>query len=254
MARRATLIKQVKGQTDHPVLVLDAGNTLFGQWVALQSEGRAIIDAMNAMGYDAMTVGMVDASQGVERLRQRAEEATFPILSSNLLDADKNPILPPYTILERDGLRVGVIGVTEPSAADELARRNIKVNALDPVQSVRRHLAEIRDQVDLVIVLSHLGIEDDQVLAQAVSGIDVIVGGRSRTLMRQPEVVGQTLIVQVGYDGEWLGKLDLEIVSGKTSFGAYEILFMRPDVEDDPELAALVERYKQQYPVPTRSH
>jgi 5'-nucleotidase / UDP-sugar diphosphatase len=253
VARRATLIKQVRGQADHPVLLLDAGNTLFGQWVALQSEGRAIVEAMNAMGYDAMTVGMVDVSQGVERLRQRASEATFPILSSNLLDADQNLVLPAYTVLERDGLRVGIIGVTEPEAADELARRGFTVNMLDPVETVRRYLPEVREQADMVIVLSHLGLEADNALAQAVSGIDIIVGGRSRTLMRQPEVVGQTLIVQVGYDGEWLGRLDVEITSGAVSFAAYEILFMRPDVEDDPELAALVERYKQQYPVPTRS-
>jgi 5'-nucleotidase / UDP-sugar diphosphatase len=253
VARRATLIKQVREGADHPVLLLDAGNTLFGQWVALQSEGRAIAEAMNAMGYDAMTVGMVDLTGGVDTLRQRADEASFPILSSNLLGADQNPVLPPYVVLDRDGLRVGIIGVTEPEAGDELARRGIAVNMLDPVETVRRYLPEVREQADLVIVLSHLGLEEDKALAQAVSGIDIIVGGRSRTLMRQPEVVGETLIVQVGYDGEWLGKLDIEIASDAVSFAAYDILFMRPDVEDDPELAALVERYKQQYPVPTRS-
>jgi 2',3'-cyclic-nucleotide 2'-phosphodiesterase (5'-nucleotidase family) len=253
VARRATLIKQVREQADHPVLLLDAGNTLFGQWVALQSEGEAIIDAMNVMGYDAMTVGMMDLTGGVDTLRQRVAEAAFPILSSNLLDADQNPILPPYAILERDGLRIGIIGVTEPEAAEELAVRNITVHLLDPVETVQRYLPEVQEQADIVILLSHLGLEEDQALAGAIDGIDVIVGGRSRRLMQGPEVIGRTFIIQVGHSGEWLGRLDIELASGEVSLNAFEILFMRPDVEDDLELAALAERYKQQYPVPTPS-
>ncbi|MBC7235184.1 MAG: metallophosphatase [Chloroflexi bacterium] len=250
MARRATLIKQVRQASENPVLVLDAGNTLFGQWIALQSQGKA----MNAMGYDAMTVGYLDLTGGIDTLKQRAEEADFPILSCNLADADERSILPPYTILERDGLRFGIIGVTEPDAARELAKRNIAIQVLEPLETVRRYLAEVKGRVDLVIVLSHLGLDQDKALAQAVPGIDVIVGGRSRTLMRQPERVGQTVIVQMGYDGEWLGRLDLtfrKAAEPVVKSAQLEILFMRPEVPDAPDLAELVADYKQRFPEPT---
>ena len=253
MARRATVIQRVRSEAQHPVLVLDAGGTLLGEQLALDSEGRVVVEAMNAMGYDAMTIGQIDMAKGLAALQQRASEAQFPFLSANLVSKESGqPIFEPYVVLEREGLHIGVIGVTEPWALEGLESRAPTAQLGDPAAAVRRYLPEVRAQAEIVVVLSHLGLEDDKSLALAVPGIDVIVGGRSRNLMRAPEQVGQTAIIQIGYDGEWLGRLDLAVDgAGAVASTGFEVLYMRQDVPDDPALAALVDSYRQRYPTPT---
>lgn len=230
------------------MLLLDAGNTLMGADLALQTEGQIMVDAMNLMAYDAMTIGSMDLAKGIDVLLQRAEEATFVVVSSNLIWSDtQEPVLPPYTVLERGGVRFGVLGVTYPGALQGLQSLSPGVELLDPTPQVARYVAELRDGVDVLVVLSHLGIHDDKALAAAVGGIDVIVGGRSRQLMREPQLVGNTAIVQVGYDGEWLGRLDLAGSPGSLRTSGYEILFMRPDVADDREMVDLIRKYEAQF-------
>ena len=212
------------------------------------------MDAMNAMEYDAMTVGSMDLLNGIDVLLQRAREARFAILSCNIVKAEsEEPILSPYTILERDGMRYGILGVSEldvfrsPALAAGLEVR-------DPLTSVRKYLPEVRSQSDVVIVLSHLGVDEDEALAQAVPGIDIIVGGNSRKLMSTPLVVGDTIIVQMGYDGEWLGKLEVDFdQQWRVVNSREEIITLDPEVADDAELKALVAEYEERYPAPTPS-
>jgi len=252
VARRATKIKAIRSEAQNPVLVLDAGDTLFGQMLALQSEGRVIVEAMNAMGYDAMAVGQMDLAKGVEVLLARAKEARFPILSCNLVGAQEQKLIfQPYALLERGGVRFGIIGVTEPEALESPGVREV-AQVFDPVASVKKHLDEIKGQYDVLIVLSHLGVEGDRALAQAVPEIDLIIGGKSRRLMSAPDIVGSTFITQMGYDGEWLGRLDVTLdAQGQLRDPQGMVIELGPDVAEDAELKALVDSYKEQFPQPT---
>jgi len=252
VARRATKIKGIREQAEHPVLLVDAGSTLFGQMLALQSEGRVIIEAMNAMGYDAMAVGELDLAKGVDTLIARAGEARFPLLSCNLVSAqEQKPLLKPYALLERGGVRFGILGVTEPQALDAPGVREV-AQVLDPVTSIQKYLPEVKKQSDVLIVLSHLGVEEDRALAQAVPEIDLIVGGRSKRLMSVPDIVGSTVITQMGYDGEWLGRLDMTLDSqGQVRDPQSAVIELGPDVAEDAELKALVASYKERFPQPT---
>lgn len=252
MARRAAVIKQVREQAKHAVLVLDAGSTLFGQMLSLQSEGRVIVDAMNAMAYDAMTVGLMDLLKGVDVLLRRAQEAKFAVLSCNVVNAEsEEPILEPYTIIEREGIRFGIIGVSEPDVTSAPSEGVTGIKVLEPARTVQRYLPEVRESCDLVILLSHLGFEEDKALARAVPGIDVIVGGRSRKRMSAPERVAGTVIVQMGYDGEDMGRLDVALGADRQMRSlSLTNMDMGPGVEDDAELSALVREYKRKFPTP----
>jgi 2',3'-cyclic-nucleotide 2'-phosphodiesterase (5'-nucleotidase family) len=246
VARRAATIKEIRGESKNTVLVLDAGGTLFGQMLALASEGKVIIEAMNLMGYDAMVVGRADLLRGMQVFLARVSEARFPILSCNLVSKDGKLLLPPYAILEREGVRYGILGVTDMEAGNAPGIQEL-AEVLDPVGSARKHLPELQEQSDVIIALSRLGIEGDQSLAETVPGISVIVGGKSRKVMTAPVIVDQTVIVQMGYDGEWLGRLDVALdkeariyqptLSSITLLGA-----------SDPELASLVDSYYKRYP------
>jgi 2',3'-cyclic-nucleotide 2'-phosphodiesterase (5'-nucleotidase family) len=239
------VINNVRQSSKNAVLLLDAGSTFFGQEVAVQSEGRVIVGAMNALGYDAMTVGQMDLYAGVEVLLQRAREASFAILSCNLVGLkDGKPLFAPYTIVERDGVRFGILGVSEPDLGD-LPGVLAAAQVLGPRESVQRYLVEVRSKSDVVILLSHLGLESDVMLAQTTPGIDLIVGGKSRQLLTEPEIVGHTVIVQAGYDGEWLGRLDVASdVAGQVVNPRVEIVSLGPEIADDPALAAVVAAYR----------
>jgi len=251
VARRATFIKQERAATQGPLLLLDAGSTLFGYWPSIESEGRILIEAMNAMGYDAMAVGEYDLYLGPDILQRRIAEAAFPVLSANLYTSEGQTITESHTIIERDGMTIGIIGLTEPEA-EALPGVGALITVHDPVETARIQVEALRPQVDLLIVLSHVGLEADMALAEAVDGIDIIVGGRSRRLMQMPERVNDTLIVQQGYAGEWIGRLtvsydaDWQIVSATE-----DLVDLDPSFEDDPELKAMRDAWAQRWPSPT---
>ena len=252
MARRATKIDEIRAEPERTVLVLDAGNTIYGQALAVQSKGQVIVESMSAMGYDAMTVGESDLRLGLDLLLQRAEEADFFFLSCNLVDpANQQPFFDPFVLLERDGVRIGILGVTHPEAAT-VAIVSEQVAVIDPIDAVREYLPAVREISDVVIVLSHLGVDEDRSLARVFPGIDIIVGGRSRSLLTEPEVEGSTVIVQAGFDGEWLGRLDVTLdPTGHIRDPRVQIIPLDPEIADDPELAALVASYRQPYPTAT---
>jgi len=249
LARRATLVQQVRQEGTGPVLLVDAGNSLMGESLSLRSDGRVMVEAMNQMGYDALGVGSGELLKGPEVLAARAGEARFAIVSCNLVEASTGtPVLEPWALVERGGLRAAIVGVTSPQALQGLEALWPGVTVLPPEQVLPDLIEEVRGQVDLVIVLSQLGLEGDTALASAVPGIDVIVGGSEHYVLTEPTLVGETTIVQAGYDGEWLGRLGLQGPADALAYAAYQILYMRPDVADDPAMNELVQRYYRAYP------
>ena len=248
MARRATAIRRARAEGAGTVLVFDAGGSLLGQPLADASAGRVIIDAMGAMGYDAMGVGLPDMAQGLETLLLRAEEAEFPFVSCNLAaSSGETPLLMPYIILERGSMRCGILGVTgAPSTRGAATHDQIRV--LDPILAVARYLPELRSQCDLVILLAHMGLYEEKELARAVPGIDIIVAGRSRRLLREPIRVGKTLLIEAGYHGGWLGRLDANW--NKTSGlekPRLQTLRLGLDIPDDAEINTLLSRCEECY-------
>ena len=252
MARRATAIKQERAANKGILLLLDAGSSLMGHWVSMKSDGRVTVESMNALGYDALTVGQKELYRGVEVLQARRQEAHFPFLSANLISVDKKePVFEPYVILERGGRRIGILGLSEINA-NQMPIVKDSLVVLDPVETAQEYVRELRGNVDLVIVLSHLGLDPDKALAEQVPGIDIIVGGSSSKLMSEPERVGQTLIVQQGYRGEWMGRLraTYDEKGNPSDYGA-ETITLGPSFGEDKEMADLLADYRLRYPTPT---
>lgn len=212
--------------------MLDAGNTLTGQTLADATRGKAMIEALNLLGYDAMTIGEKELYLELGELQERIREAQFAVVSANITYRSTGKLFTlPYTIVERDGLKVGVLGLTNENA-DKMIMANRQLGVVsesvkaalsitDPLEAARRYVPEVAAQADVVIVLSHLGFQRDKQLAQQVPGIAVIVGGYSRNILYPPLVENGTLIVQAGYDGEWLGRLQVEL-DGQGNVTHYE--------------------------------
>ncbi len=227
------------------VLLLDGGNTLLGDDLAQQTQGKVIVEAMNLLGYDAMVLGDQDFGLGLDVLRQRMEEAKFPILSANVVISGTDQLFaPPYVIKEIENHKVAIIGLTNQEAANAAGGAIVVRNPLEALQDV---MNEVSKEADVIIVLSHLGTEVDFQMANEVRGIDLIVGGLSHDVLDPPAWVeaSGTVIVQAGYQGQRIGVVSLEIDSqGKVVSHQGQVVLLTDELADDPEMKALLDQYK----------
>lgn len=236
LARRASYIKSVRAEVEH-VLVVDAGDSLLTLLrVGDREQGRLLAEAHNQLGYDAIALGGMDFRMGLDVLREQIQAANYAVLSANTLDPQTTQLLTePYTIVERAGRRIALVGLTDAKMVSEATGGQVPV--LEPVGQLVDIVDELHDQVDLIIVLSHLGFMFDVNLHQVAPEVDVIVSGRDLEIYDPPLTAAGPIIVSAGSRGEFIGRLDLHLnAQGEIeSFDGY-MRMLGDDVADDPEM------------------
>lgn len=219
-ARLVTAIAEARGRTNNAILV-DGGDQFQGTLFYSYYKGKMAAEMMNKLGYDGMTVGNHEFDDGPEVLAGFMDAVDFPILMSNA-DVSGEPLLADKlaksTVIERGGEKIGLIGLT-PQDTDELASPGDNVSFSDPIAAVQGEVDKLTAQgVNKIIVLSHSSYAVDQKVAAGTTGVDVIVGGHSNTLLSNtneraegpyPTMVGNTAIVQAYAYGKYLGELNI---------------------------------------------
>jgi 5'-nucleotidase / UDP-sugar diphosphatase len=200
------------------VLLLDGGDVMTGNPITERvydgASGGALFAMMNMMGYDCWCPGNhdLDISQG--NLTGLARIAKFPTVCANLVN-DKNQFpVPdvPYTIIEKNGIRVGIIGIISQELYSLVLQANLTgLRVLSPVETAQKYIDELRPKTDLLIALTHQGVEDDSTLAASVHGLDFIVGAHSHTRLKAPRVVNGVYIAQTGSNTENLGIVTMTV-------------------------------------------
>ncbi len=207
--------EEVANQGGH-TLLWDGGDA--EDRILLESDvtkGAAIMAMMNAVGYDAAALGNAAVvTYGPDNLRRLAEAADFPIMVANLSWSATGQLVEgavPYQMLDLGETKLGVIGVTALSNSyATFGTRSFEVPPI--VSELTKHLRQ--QGAKIIAVLSHLGLEGDKALAEAVDGIDLIIGGHSHDTLEEPLLVNGALIAQAGAYGSHLGRVDLEIDIG----------------------------------------
>jgi 2',3'-cyclic-nucleotide 2'-phosphodiesterase (5'-nucleotidase family) len=203
----------------HPgALLLDAGDVMTGNPICDipfgGAQGGLLFDMMNRIGYDVWCPGNHDFDISQENLKHLIAVAHFPAVSANLVN-DRNERTfgnRDYVILERAGLRIGIIGIISQQLYSLVNQNNLTgVRVLSPVETVQRLVKELDPRTDLIIALTHQGVDDDSVMAEEVTGLDLIIGGHSHTRLREPKVVHGVVIAQAGSNCENLGILELTV-------------------------------------------
>ncbi|WP_299402896.1 bifunctional UDP-sugar hydrolase/5'-nucleotidase [uncultured Roseobacter sp.] len=219
-ARLVTAIAEARARSDNAILV-DGGDQFQGTLFYTYYKGTLAAEMMNKLGYDGMTVGNHEFDDGPEVLRGFMDAVNFPVLMSNA-DVSREPLLADKlaksTVIERGGEKIGLIGLT-PEDTDELASPGDNITFSDPVAAVQGEVDRLTAEgVNKIIVLSHSGYRTDQRVAAETSGVDVIVGGHSNSLLSNtndraegpyPTMVGDTAIVQAYAYGKFLGELNV---------------------------------------------
>jgi len=268
-ARIATVIKNVKQDRSNPVMVLDAGDFLMGSLFHLLSREEAFeLRLLKHMGYDVVTLGNHEFDlkpAGLARILAAAEkyQGLPTIVCSNLIfNPDKKTddtlqqvfergLIKPYTILEHDGLRIGVFGLLGLDAA-EVAPFASPVKFKDPIETATSMVDQLRnaEKVDLVICISHSGLSanpkhsEDETLAQKVNGIDVIISGHTHTKLDHVLKVNNTLIVQSWEYGKQLGVLDVVFEGGSLILEKYQPIAIDDQIPGDKETTRLIQSFE----------
>lgn len=204
-------IEQLRAE-NVPTIILNAGDDFQGTPISSITKGFSQILLLNEILPDAMVLGNHEFDYGAETLLNHLRHARFPVLAANILDtATALPIVPAYRMIEKNGLRVGIVGLSAPDLRSLVIREALeRWDAVSPDSVLPSLLHILRaDSVRLVVVLSHMGYDNDSLLALRYPEVNVIVGGHSHSVLHKPRRVGNTFIVQAGSAGRWLGKLDL---------------------------------------------
>ena len=184
-ARLASVVDRERGQRKN-VALLHAGDAVQGGLYFMKYGGRPEMELLDRLGFDAMTLGNHEFDKGAGFLAGFLKYAKLPILGANV-DASGVPQLAerirPYVILKYGEERVGVIGLVTPDTAF-ISSPGPGVHFGDVVDTARKYVRELEGEgIDKIILLTHIGYENDRKLAGAVAGVDVIVGGHSHTLL-----------------------------------------------------------------------
>ena len=280
-ARVAAVINAVRDEVGADnVLLLDAGDEMQGSLLSNLTDGIPTIDYFNTIGYDAATFGNHEFDWGQTVLADRLEQAQYPFLAANVTmegeggvcddttwtpatftPTSGTPItVEPYTFLEVAGVTVGVIGVTTTETPFiTIVEATEGLCFQDPAEAIGRVYAEVAAQADVIVVLSHLGVNDggygygfqvigDMTLAQqlidAGTPVDLIIGGHSHTKFNgQPIIVGDTVIGQAHYAGRRVGRADITVSpTGDVSITWTDIPVSTSGPQDQ-DILALIESY-----------
>ncbi len=232
--------------------LLDAGDVMTGtpaaEYVYHGVIGGALFEMMNAMKYDAWEIGNHDLDISQDNLRSLAGLAAFPTLCANLTDSAGTLPLHnrPYIVLERGGVSVGIIGIMSRELFQLTNTKNLSGLVVQPpAATAQRYVDSLRGKADVIIALTHEGVEDDSILAVSTSGINVIIGGHSHTRLKAPKTVNGVLICQTGANCENLGVLDFTVDDHHVTSSAGKLLSLWPRHEDAKgPVAAIVDEVK----------
>jgi 5'-nucleotidase/UDP-sugar diphosphatase len=233
-------------------LLLDAGDVMTGTPIAEidyeEATGGALFEMMNKIGYEAWTFGNHDLDISQDNLKKLTRIAKFPTLSANVVDDESKFSLnnKPYLIFNKSGLRIGIIGIMSKDLFSLTNTNNLKgLKVLSPIETAQKEIDEISSQTDLIIGLTHEGVDEDSILAVSTHGLNVIIGAHSHTRLKSPKLVNGVIICQTGANCENLGELELTVENKKvTSFtGKLIQLWARKDLPEN-DISKMIDEFK----------
>ena len=255
MARLYTYIQQVRKENPNTFLI-DAGDDIEGTIMVnqiynkLPDESHPVMAAMNYMKFDAMTLGNHEFNYGIPNMLKFMEQAEFPVLAANVLNAEKKPVTGlGWTIIERGGVKLAVIGVTSPNVPVwDGGKDGIDTCTYEPVSvAVKRAITEIGDQADIIMVSAHVGMmsefdaEDGSDAGQQILDdnpeVDVLQVAHVHTTVNDKQ--GDVLIGGVRSAAREIARFDLTLdASGKIKDSQITIVDMA-DYEPSEEIRAI---------------
>ena len=255
-AHLATLVKQVRASRPH-ALLLDGGDTWQGSATALWTNGQDMVDACKLLGVNLMTPHW-EFTLGADRVKEIVDKdfaGKIEFLAQNVQTADfEDQVFKPYTLREMNGVPVAVIGQAFPYTPIANPRHMVP----DWTFGIKDdHMQKMVDEArskgaQVVVVLSHSGMDVDIKMASRVTGIDAIMGGHTHDGVPAPVIVtnagGKTLVTNAGSNSKFLGVLDFDVQGGKVRDFRYKLMPVFANLlPADAEMAAYIDKVRAPY-------
>lgn len=262
-ARLKTAIDEYR--TDSTVLV-DAGDYSMGTFFnAVFQTQSPDLTLMGAMGYDATTIGNHEFDYYPEGLKNSLLTATgdnlpkmlisnivFNDQTQDLKEAFENYGSAKYTVIDRDGIKIGLFSIIGDQAQDYSGTSD-PVEFADVTETAKNCVEKLQEKgADIIICLSHSGVgttedineSEDVLLAKNVDDIDVIVSAHSHKVLEESKKVNDTIIVSGGKNAQYLGVLDVTMNDGEVSQSDYKLVEINDSFGEDPEINSMIEKFK----------
>ncbi len=254
LAKQLTIVKKIRNQNKN-VLVLSGGDINTGYPEADIHEGEPSFRGMKLLGFDAMAVGNHEFDVSLETLRKQESWGGFPFLAANIYDKKTGQrVFKPYVIKTIGTLRVALLGLTTEETV-QIAKFVDGLEFRDPIEEAKKVMPELEKDSDLIIALTHLGVTSerhtpirgitDYRLAAENPRIQVIVGGHSHTLLREPLKEGRTLILQAYQYAKNLGELRIKFntLSKRIVKHTYHMHDLNEEIPEDNEMITHLNPY-----------
>ena len=256
-AHLATLVKSLREQRKGRSLLLDGGDTWQGSATALWTNGQDMVDAQKLLGVDMMTAHW-EFTYGAERVKEIVDKqfkGKVEFLAQNVFDTSFGDelVFSPYAMRTLNGVQVAIIGQAFPYTAISNPRWMFPAWSFQiREEEMQKTVNEVRGKgAQVVVVLSHNGMDVDLKMASRVTGIDVIMGGHTHDAVPAPSIIpngsGKTLVINSGSNTKFLSVLDLDVKNGKVADFRYKLLPIFSNlIEPDAKMAAYIEKMRDQ--------
>ena len=224
-------------------VVLDAGDFFTMSKKLLKDS--LVCEAYATIPYDAILLGDQELTRNEEFLNNVIPKLESSVILSNL-EAPNLPFVRKYKVIKRGGLSIGIIGILGNNAM-KYYPKDIRESIIltDPASTVNDIVKRIRPRTDLIVLLSHQGFEQDQVLAKSLKGVNVILGAHSQTVPKEPTIVNNILISQAGREGYYVGLIELKLNKyKKIENHKVSTISMTQDMPDHPRVMELVKYFE----------
>jgi 5'-nucleotidase len=256
LARLSGYINTVRNQ-ERNVLYVISGDMVQGSLIDSEYKGISTMEIMNYLSPDAVTLGNHELDYGLSHLLFLEKMANFPIVNANMyIKKYHKRLFRPYLILNVDGFDILFIGIITEAVLMSLKEDSdvgTFVGLEDAVTEVGKICSAYRDEdIDLTILLTHVGFESDRILAAMLDptwGVDLIIGGHSHTILEKPAEVNGILIVQAGVGTDQVGRFDIVVDDDTNSIveWAWQLIPVDEELaEPDEELRSFIDTFKEE--------
>jgi len=231
-----TLINQHK---DENTIVLDAGDFADFKSIELQgTKGMAAIELLEAGGYDAITIGNNEMFNGIDTLEYMVSNSPIPFISNNMYKKDRSPIngVKSSVILEKNGLRILLTG-SSPDMG--VFNEGLGIYMTDYTNAIKEEINNNEGKYDICILLSHIGTFADELLAEEIKEIDIIVSAHDHKLFEKAKIINKTFMNSAGNYGEHIGIMEIEIHGGKVHLIHSETISTK-DIQEDEQIDSIL--------------
>ena len=241
-ARRKTFIDNIKNSNTN-VLIMHAGDTITGSVFSIVYQGMDEVEIMNDLGVQVATLGNHEFDYGIEQLNNIIKQRNFPTIACNvkIISTGENYIQP-YIITNINNIKIAIVGVLQ-SETMNITQGLDYIMIEDEIESLKNLIKNtpLHTTNDITILLSHSGFDMDKKIAEEIPSIfDIIIGSHTHTVLKETVIVGNTMIVQAGQYGEYIGTIDIKLKDGKYSHSDYKLTRLDESIEEDLNMLSII--------------